>query len=183
MNSPGEPAVPPDSNPQGASNNPTVNGPPMAGAGAVPPVITKAPAEQAGKPASFRNFVAVCLSLCLGVFLATGAVSVLDDSLVLFGGQHLLDGFSGILSFIAFFLLLLIYGLMGLTPVIPKRVFLPLIIFFGLGLLAIFPVMIYGYNRLLHLDWLLSFLQVVLVLVICRRLLDGGRFRWCVVER
>ena len=89
---------------------------------------------------------------------------------------------SGILTFIAFFLLLLIYGLMGLTPIIPKRVFLPVIIFTGLGLMAVFPTLIYRHNQLLQLDWLLSFLQVALMLVIWHRLQRGGRFRWAVVE-
>ena len=182
MKSPTDPSSSSDRNLPASSNNPAINGTLMAGAGPVPPVITSAPAGSAGNSASFRNFVAVCLSLCLGLFLVAGTVSLLDDSLVLFWGQHLFTLASGILAFVTFFLLLLIYGLMGLTPIIPRRVFLPVIIFTGLGLMAVFPTLIYGYNQILHLDWLLSFLQVVIVLVICRRLQRGGRFRWSVVE-
>jgi len=182
MNSPADSSKLPDPNLPMAVNNPTADGTTKPGTGPVPPVIMNAPAGPAGKFASFRNFVAVCLSLCLGLYLAAGAVSLLDDSFVLLWGLHLFTLASGILSFIAFFLLLLIYGLMGLTPIIPKRVFLPVIIFTGLGLMAVFPIMIYGYDHLLQMDWLLSFLQVALVLVISRLLLRRDRFRWSIVE-
>ena len=89
---------------------------------------------------------------------------------------------SAILTAITLLLMLLLYGLMGLTPLIPKRVFLPVILFIGLGLLAVFPTLIYSPRRILQLDWLLSLLQVVLVLGICYRLRGRGRFRWSVVE-
>ena len=130
---------------------------------------------------SFRNFVAGCLSLFLGLFLAAGAVSLLDDSLVLLWGQHLFTLTSGILSCVAMVAMLLLYGLMGLTPIIPKRVFLPVIIFAGLGLLTVFPLMIYRYDQMLRLDWLLSLLQTAVVLVVWHRLRRGEPFRWSVV--
>jgi len=147
-----------------------------------PPVLTDSPPAAAGKASFFRQLVAVFLSLCLGLFLAAGIVSLLDDSLILIFSRHFLTLASGILGCISFCLLLLIYGLMGLTPIIPKRVFLPILFFTGLGLLVVFPTLIYCHRRLVQLDWLLSLLQVVVVLVIYHRLRGGGRFRWSVVE-
>lgn len=122
------------------------------------------------------------MSLCLALYLAAGAVSLLDDSLVLFFGLHFLSVVSGIFSVAAFFLMLLMYGLMGLSPIIPKRVFLPVIVFTGLSLLAVFPILIYYYQRALQMDWLLSLFQVVLVLGIVHRLRGGSKFGWPVVE-
>jgi TRAP-type mannitol/chloroaromatic compound transport system permease small subunit len=106
----------------------------------------------------------------------------LDDSLVLFSGRHLLTIASGVLALLTLFLMLVVYGLMGLTPIVPKRVFLPVLLLTGLGLLVVFPTVIYCRQWILQLDWLLSLLQVVLVLGICYRLRGGGRFRWSVVE-
>lgn len=182
VNSPADSSMLPDPKIPAASDNPVTNGGPMASQRPVPPVITDARPRPAGKAASVRNFAAVSLSLCLGVFLAGGVISLLDDSLVLFWGRHGLTAVSTVLTLISFFLLLLIYGLMGLTPIIPKRVFLPVVFFTGLGLLAVFPVLIYRHNQLLQLDWLLSFFQVALILGIIYRLQRGSRFHWFVVE-
>jgi len=147
-----------------------------------PPVIRDLPPKPAEKPSSFRQLVAVLLSLCLGLFLAGGVVSLLDDSLVLLFGLYLLTVPSAILSFISFLVMILVYGLMGLTPIIPKRVFLPVMLFMVLALLAVLPTMIYGYKWLLHLDWMLSLIQVALVLGICYWLRGGWRFRWSILE-
>ena len=88
---------------------------------------------------SFRQCVAIFLSICLGLFLTRGKLRLLNDSLVLICGLHVLTVPSGILSSISLLLLLLVYCLMGLTPIIPKRVFLPIALFFLLALLALFP--------------------------------------------
>ena len=126
--------------------------------------------------------MAAFLSFCLGIFLADGVVSWLSDSLLLFGGFNFLVLPNGILTCISALLLLLIFVLTGITPLIPKRVFLPILLFNFLGLLAMFPFSIFYYDRILQLDWVMSLLQVALVLLICRRLLGGGGFRWSVVE-
>jgi len=155
--------------------DPQVPAPPVAAPPPPPPL-------PAVKPSSFRTFLAACLSLCLGLFLAAGAISLVDDSLVLMCGQQVLTLASGLVTCLSFFVLLVVYVLMGLTPIVPRRVFLPIFALVGLGLAAVFPVMIYGYNQLVRFDWLLSLLQVLLVSVIWRRLLGGGPFRWFVIE-
>lgn len=146
-----------------------------------PPLIPVSSPRHVPPPQPWRQLVAGSLSVCLGLFLAGGVVSLLDDSLVLWSGVHLLTAVSGILTFVSFFALLLLYGLIGITPLIPKRIFLPVIFFNLLALLAMFPTLIYHHTWMLQLDWILSLIQVALVLGIVCRLWGGFRFRWPVV--
>jgi hypothetical protein len=129
-----------------------------------------------------KKLLSILLSLCLGLFLAGGAVSVADDSLVLLFGLHLLTMMSVILTFIAMLMAILVYGLMGLTPMIPKRVFLPVILFYVAALLAVFPILIYYYDRMVQIDWILSFCQVILGLGLLWWLRGGLKFHWPIVE-
>jgi len=92
---------------------------------------------------------------------------------------------SGILSFFAFLVAMLVYGLMGLTPIIPKRVFLPVTLFYVAGFLVVFPALIYcndRVHRILQLDWAISFCQVIFGLGILYWLRGGLKFRWPIVE-
>jgi len=129
-----------------------------------------------------KKLLSILLSLCLGLFLAGGAVSVADDSLVLLFGLHLLTMMSLILTLIAMLMAMLVYGLMGLTPMIPKRVFLPVTLFYVAALLAVFPISIYYYDRMVQIDWILSFCQVILGLGLLCWLWGGLKFRWPIVE-
>jgi hypothetical protein len=129
-----------------------------------------------------KKLLSILLSLCLGLFLVVGAVSVADDSLVLLFGLHLLTMMSEILTFIAMLMAMLVYGLMGLTPMIPKRVFLPVTLFYVAALLAVFPISIYYYDRMVQIDWILSFCQVILGLGLLWWLRGGLKFRWPIVE-
>jgi TRAP-type mannitol/chloroaromatic compound transport system permease small subunit len=132
-----------------------------------------------------KFLISILLNLCLGLFLACGVVSLVDDSLVLLFGLHLLTVMSGILSFFAFLVAMLVYGLMGVTPIIPKRVFLPVTLFYVAGFLVVFPVLIYcndWVHRILQLDWAISFCQVIFGLGILYWLRGGLKFRWPIVE-
>jgi hypothetical protein len=129
-----------------------------------------------------KKLLSILLSLCLGLFLAGGAVSVADDSLVLLVGLHLLTMMSLILTLIAMLMAMLVYGLMGLTPMIPKRVFLPVTLFYVAALLAVFPISIYYYDRMVQIDWILSFCQVILGLGLLWWLRGGLKFCWPIVE-
>jgi len=129
-----------------------------------------------------KKLLSILLSLCLGLFLAGGAVSVADDSLVLLFGLHLLTMMSLILTLIAMLVAMLVYGLMGLTPMIPKRVFLPVTLFYVAALLAVFPILIYYYDRMVQIDWVLSFCQVILGLGLLWWLRGGLKFHWPIVE-
>lgn len=147
--------------------------------GSVPPALSP---QSNPKSGSARHLFAVLLSLYLGLFLAAGLVSLVDDSLVLLFGLHLLTVMSGLLSVIAALTAILVYGLMGLTPMIPKRVFLPATLFYVASLFVALPVVIYCYDLALQMDWVLSFCQVLLGLGLLWWLRGGLKFRWPIVE-
>ncbi|MDR3459412.1 MAG: hypothetical protein P4N60_18440 [Verrucomicrobiae bacterium] len=161
--------MPPNPTPPPANDQP--------GAGSPPPTLP-ATGRQAG---GLRQLVAVLLSLFAGLFMVDGILSLADDSLILGWGAHLLSVFRGVSSFLVLFLSAGLYGLMGLTPLIPKRWFLPLVLFTPASFLVVIPAAIYGYERMQLVGWLISVGQVVLGLVIVRGLLGGFKFRWPLV--
>src|SRR6185503_19323748 len=81
------------------------------------------------KSRSMRQLLAILLSLGLGLFLADGVVSLVDDSLILFFDIHLLTMIRGMVFLFAMLMAIVIYALMGLTPIIPKRLFIPVTLF------------------------------------------------------
>lgn len=153
-----------------------------AGSASAPPVILNSPPLLGCKPSPLRQLVAILLSLCLGLFLAGGVVSLLDDSLVLLLGLHLLTAISGILTVFSFLLVVLVYGLTGLTSLIPKWVVLPVAIYNALALLAVFPILIYHHHWMIQMDWILSLGQVLLGTGMILWLKRGFRRRWAIVE-
>jgi len=130
------------------------------------------------KSGSARYTAAILLSLCLGLFLADALVSFGDASLILFFHLHLLSALGGLVSFLTVLMTIVIYILMGLTPMIPKRIFLPLALFNLVEVLLIFPVMIYSYDRVWQYAWCVSLFQVILVVGIVCWVLGGFKFRW-----
>ncbi|HTV43648.1 MAG TPA: hypothetical protein VMF08_23995 [Candidatus Sulfotelmatobacter sp.] len=132
-----------------------------------------------------KQTISIVLNLFLCVFVASGVLSVVDDSLRLFWGFPFLMAISAILSCIAFLFAIVVYGLMGLTPMIPKRVFLPVTLFYAAGIMVTVPVMIYGggdwVRRSLQLDWANSLCQAILGLAILCWLRGGWKFRWPLV--
>lgn len=128
-----------------------------------------------------RKCLSFLLSLVLVLFLASALVSLLDDTGALLFGSHLLTVVSGIISSLAFLLLLLSYALMGLTPLVPKRLVLPLVFFAALQCLALLPVAVYNYHWILPFDLIASALALVLGLVILRQLCPGWKLRWPLV--
>jgi len=100
------------------------DGSPMAGAPPsvpppAPPLISEPPPLSAAKSSSGRKFIGFVVSLFLGFFLASGVVSVLDDSCALLLGNHFLTSLSGLVTCLTILLAVLVCGLMGLTPVVP----------------------------------------------------------------
>ena len=146
--------------------------------GAPPPILP----ESKPKSGSGRHLLVILLNLFLALFLASGFVSLMDDSLVLLFGLHLLTVMSGILTFIAMLAAVLVYGLMGLAPMIPKRVFLPVTLFYVASLLVSLFILIYTFDRAPQGDWVLSLCQVLLVVGLVWWLQGGVKFRWPIVE-
>ncbi len=134
------------------------------------------------KASPLREFLAIVLSLCLGLFLADALVSLLDDSLILFFRLHLLSGARVTLGLFTMLLTLVIYGLMGLTPLIPKRVFLPLTLFTPLALLGMALLWIYFYHRIEQVAWLMSFAQLIVGLGILSWIQGGFKLKWRLIS-
>jgi hypothetical protein len=159
--------------------------PPLPASG--PPVIGIAPAVSTGSPTPVhqvsrgRRFMAILLSLCLGLFLAEAVVSVVDDSLLLFLGVGLFSGLRGALFVSATLVAVLVYGLMGLTRMIPKRWFVPVTLFGPVAQLAILPVFIYDFGRVQQAGLGVSLCQVVAGLSILHRVQGGFKMRWPLV--
>jgi hypothetical protein len=129
-----------------------------------------------------KKLIVLLLNLYLGLFLAAGAVSVADDTLVLLFGLHVLSAISGILLFLSMLMTVLVYVLMGITPLVPKRVFLPVTLFYAAALLVGFPVLIYWYHRVMVVDWVTSLCQVILALGVLSWSRGGFKFRRPFVE-
>ena len=143
--------------------------PPLA---AVPPLLSPPP-----KSRSWRTPLAFLLSLCLGLFLTDAVVSLVDDSLIVFCNVHILGAIRGLVALFAILMTIVIYVLMGLTPMIPKRLFLPLTVFNPLALFATIPFLIYHYRWLHQMAWVISLCQVVFGFAVfyCAQ---GGFRRW-----
>src|ERR1035437_11030536 len=92
--------------------------------GAPPPLVAGSPArlssEPTPRPSVGRQVLAFLLSVCLGLFLADAFISLLDDSLIIVFGIHILAGTRAVVCFLAMLMALVIYVLMGLTPMIPR---------------------------------------------------------------
>lgn len=146
--------------------------------GSVPPAL---PPPLNSKSGSARSLFAIFLSLCLALFLVSGVVSLIDDSLVLLFQLHLLAAINGILFLFSFLMTALVYVLMGLTPLVPKRLFLPVTLFYAAALAVGFPVLIYWYNGVLEMDWVTSCAQVIVGLVILYRAQGGFKLHWLLV--
>jgi hypothetical protein len=74
-----------------------------------------------------------------------------------------------------------IYGLMGLTPMIPKRWFLPVTLFNPVAGLAVIPFLMYFYDRMQQAAWVISLCQVILGVSILGWVQGGMKFRWPLV--
>ena len=126
---------------------------------------------------------AILLSLCLGLFLADAFLSLADASLILFSGLHTLSAISGLVSFFSVVMAVGIYCLIGLTPMVPKRLFLPLPLFYVLSTLALCPVVIYWYGCIQQIVWVISACQVILGLLILNCSQGGFKVHWPLVSR
>jgi hypothetical protein len=127
------------------------------------------------------HLFAMVLSLFVALFLADAVVSLADDSLILFFESHALTAIRGLLAPFVLLMAVVIYVLMGLTPMIPKRLFLPLTLFNPLVVLATLPLLIYFFGRIQQMACAISFYQVALGLFILYKIQGGFKFRWPVL--
>jgi len=123
-----------------------------------------------------RHLVAVVLSLALGLFLADAVISAVDDSFILVFNVHFLAGLRGIVGFFTVVIGLLIYALMGITPMIPKRKFILVALFSPLAALLALPFWIYLSGRMQIVMWAISVFQVFCAVAILGMVQDGFKF-------
>lgn len=145
-----------------------------------PPLIADAPPLL---PASnrLRNSFAILLSLCLALFLADATASVLDDLLIVFFGLHIFSLLRAIVGIFALLMALGVYGLIGLTPMVPKRLFVPIPLFQLAASLALFPLAIYFFGWMQQISLCLSIIQVIVGLGILYWCRGGFKLRWPLV--
>ena len=160
-----------------AAGLPTLPPPPPDVAVSSPPLAP----QPTGNPLPVESTLALVLSLGLGLFLADAVVSLVDDTLILWFDLHLLTALRGILFLFALLVGAVIYVLIGLSPRIPKRWFLPLTLFNPVAGLVVVPLLIYFYARMATIAWGISFCQVVLGVTILYWSQRGFKLRWPLV--
>ncbi|MDB6112678.1 MAG: hypothetical protein JWR69_4428, partial [Pedosphaera sp.] len=117
---------------------PLIDAPPPAVVAPLPPP----PSAPDPKSTPGRRLLATLLSVFLCLFLADAVISLADAFLTLFFGLHPLSLIGGLVSFLCLMMAILIYALMVLTPLVPKRLFLPLTLFIPAAPLALLPILI-----------------------------------------
>ncbi len=123
-----------------------------------------------------KKFIHILLNMYLGLFLTEATISFLDDSLILFN-VHILSGSRILLGFFILLTSSLIYLLMGFTPMVPKRFFLPLVLFPLAAILGAAPLFIYHYSQIQYISWGISLCQILLILGLLAWLQRGIHFR------
>jgi len=153
---------------------------------AMPPVIRPGSEPKGGAPEApdnsgrqaWQKLLSVVLSVCLVLFLADGLVSLADDTAMLVFDRHALLPLRVIVFLLFGVLALIVYALMGLTPMVPKRFFVPVSLFNLLAQLLIIPVYIYDYRHAPRADWAISLLEVVGAVVLLCWAQGGLKLRW-----
>ena len=151
---------------------------PLAMASGAPPLPPLTPVH---KPAPVRRLITMLLNLCLAFFLADAVISFVDDALIVCLGLHVLGAIRGMLFLAAALFAIGTFVLMGLTPMIPKRVFLPVTLYNPAAALAAIPLLIFFHDRIQQVALVLSAGQVIFGLLILHRLQGGFKFRWPLV--
>ena len=149
-----------------------------APADTVPPPLPLMPDRKAS---SVRHPLVILLSLCLGLFVVEAIVSLVDESLILLLDVHVLTMIRMPLFLFAMLMAVVTYALMGLTPMIPKRLFLPLTLFNPVAGLIAIPLAVYFYDRIHEVALGISLCQVILGLGILYQVQGGLRFHWPLV--
>jgi hypothetical protein len=178
---PPAPEIPPPEDRPHVSGVPSSPGNEPANSSVPPPLPAAAPPllpSGVDHKSPLGHLFAMLLSLFVVLFLVDAVVSLADDSLILFFESHALTGIRGLLAPFVLLMAVVIYLLMGLTPMIPKRLFLPLTLFNPLVVLATLPLLIFFFNRIEQVACAISFYQVVLALFILHKVQGGFGFRW-----
>jgi hypothetical protein len=143
--------------------------------------VSEPPSKPADRTSSWRKFFAALLGVYFGLVLLQTVVSALDSSCVLFFKAPFLVLPDGIILCFTLIATVVIYGLMALTPMIPKRIFIPVVLTVVSPGLIVLPAAIFYYRQLQQIDVFVSWLQVLACFFILRWLQGGWKPRWPVV--
>jgi len=133
--------------------------PPLLAAEPSPPLLP-APVK------SSRRWFCLLLSFCLALFLLDGVASFVDDALILFFHVHALSLLRGLISIAATFMAVGVYALIGITPMVPKRLFLPIPMSLLVSMLAIFTLAIFWRHRIEEIAFGISSCELLLGLLL-----------------
>ena len=168
----------PVSNDQAGTPPPPIAPPPLVPPPALPLL---APEPPVARPGGGRRFLATFLGLYLALLIAGATLNLVSDLCV--GLLHLtvLDFFSTAVGLFTLLGALVVYGLMALAPMVPKRIFLPATLIIPGQLVLALPVLIYFYDWPRLIDGLLSGLTVAVGWVLLRWLQGSWKLRWPLV--
>ena len=147
-----------------------------------PPLPPVSPPPPPPKSGSLRATLAVLFSLYLALFVVDAIVSLIDDSAIWWLKLHLLSPIRNLLGVLVLLASLGVYLLIGLTPMIPKRLFLPLALFTPLAFLGVIPPGIYFYDSLPAIAWTVSLIQVGVGLAVLYGARGGFQLGWPLVR-
>lgn len=138
---------------------------------AIPPPL---PEEVRSSSGSLRL---VFLSLLIVVFVITGAVSLLDDTLQFFNRTDLTLT-RALLLLLMVPLGLITYLFVASSPGLPKRILLTLALFIPVTNVAVLPLLVYFHEHALWISWGVSLLHVLTGVWMIRHLKTGPRIAW-----
>jgi hypothetical protein len=147
-----------------------------------PPLSSIPPLPSVSDHTFMRQLVVVVLSVYLGLFITDAFISLAHDSLMIFFNLYFLAGIQLVVSLLAMLMAVIVYILMAITPMIPKRLFLPIVLFNPATQLFFIPFLIYCYNRLPWVTWGFAICQVLLGLWILYCVRGGLKVRWPLVS-
>jgi len=108
-------------------------------------------------------------------------LSLADDFLILFFHSRLLSFPRGIVSMVSVPMALGIYALIGLTPLVPKRLFLPIPGFYFVAMLVVFPLVIFWFDRMQIFAFVISLCEVAMASGLFLYAARGSKFSWPLV--
>ena len=114
------------------------------------------------------------LSLALALFLLNGFFALLGDTLALLAPKVASPGAEVVSGLLAGLCAVICYGLMAVTPLVPKRVFMPLALFYPLAIAGLLLLIMLLGGRIYLASWVVSASQVLLGCLLVR----GATGRW-----
>ncbi|RYD39204.1 MAG: hypothetical protein EOP85_16355, partial [Verrucomicrobiaceae bacterium] len=136
------------------------------------------PLPDANPPSAVKTLLSGFLSVTLVAFLGSALVALASDTMIVLFNSHLLAAAAAGLAVPLVLATLLIYLLMALTPMVPKRFFLPLTLCGPVTALAALPLLIYFYQHAKWVVWGISLAQVMVGVVLIRLIAGSWKWRW-----